>query len=342
MKSSILAVSFAVVFSTARAFAFGPSRCVKVSRSGPIISPIYDKSQVLSLAPQRRTVTALASEDDTGEISTMGASKVEGRKKRVILGYKAMALAYLCVGLNSAVRGGVTTNFLHMFAGYLAMPTGLSVILADAASHDRLNSDTYKRVNMAMLAQGLLGLVVVSLGTRLNLPFIVAFGLTCINTVKGYTYGVMGLEKQGGIASLVNELKGGSKSLLGGFFTLPTKPIAILYQVATYSVSVMKLIKMKEIYESLQSGSPIAASLARLNRLILLSLMSYTLKDAADRNRLGGSTFIKLNYLSAVGFVINAMYNTGGVTTPFGAIQAFFAAFFGFNGLASYMRNQYA
>lgn len=222
------------------------------------------------------------------------------------------------------------------------MPIGLSAILADAASHDRLNSDTYKRMNMAMLAQGLLGLVVVSLGPRLNLPFIVAFGLTCINTVKGYTYGVLGLEKQGGIASLVAELKSGSKSLLGGFFTLPTKPIAMIYQVATYSVSVMKLIKMKEICESLQSGSPIAASAARLNRLVLLSLMSYTLKDAADRDRLGGSTFIKLNFLSAVGFAINAIYNSGGLVTPLGAIQAFFAAFFSFNGLASYMRNQYA
>lgn len=222
------------------------------------------------------------------------------------------------------------------------MPIGLSFILAHAASHDRLNSDTYKRMNMAMLAQGLLGLVVVSLGPRLNVPYIVAYGLTCINTMKGYTYGVLGLDKQGGMQSLVEELTAGSKSLVGGFFKLPTKPVAILYQIATYSISAMKLIKVKEIYESLQSGSPIAGSVARLNRLILLSLMSYTLKDAADRDRLGGSTFIKLNYLSAVGFMINAIYNTGGLATPYGAIQAFFAAFFAFNGLASYMRNQYA
>ncbi|EJK53703.1 hypothetical protein THAOC_26802, partial [Thalassiosira oceanica] len=66
-------------------------------------------------------------------------------------------------------------------------------------------------------------------------------------------------------------------------------------------------------------GSPIAASAARLNRLVLLSLMSYTLKDAADRDRLGGSTFIKLNFLSAVGFAINAIYNSGGLVTPLGS-----------------------
>ncbi|EJK75124.1 hypothetical protein THAOC_03163, partial [Thalassiosira oceanica] len=119
MKSSILAVSlFAVTFSTvARAFSFWP-RCVKVTRSGPI-SPIFYQPQV-SLASQqrrmRRTVLKLTDEDDTGESSAMAVSKIEGRKKRVILGYKAMALAYAAVALNSAVRGGVTTNFLHMFA----------------------------------------------------------------------------------------------------------------------------------------------------------------------------------------------------------------------------------
>ena len=115
MKSILLAVSFAVFFSTiTRAFSFGP-RCVKVSRSGPI--PIFDQHVSLVSQPQRQRMAVFNSnEDDTGDSSTIDASKIEGRKKRVIIGYKAMSVAYAAVALNSAVRGGVTANFLHMFA----------------------------------------------------------------------------------------------------------------------------------------------------------------------------------------------------------------------------------
>lgn len=121
-------------------------------------------------------------------------TKIEGRKKRVIMGYKATMLAYLAVGLSSAIRGGITKNFLHMIAGYIVMPAGISYILISAASNNRLNSDTYKRLNLSLIEYGLVGLVIVSLGglKRRNAVMALAFALSVINSIKGFAYGVLG------------------------------------------------------------------------------------------------------------------------------------------------------
>jgi len=284
--------------------------------------------------------TADANDEVANESSVY--DKIEGRKKRVVMGYKAMALAYALVAVKSAVSGGITPNLTHMVAGYILMPIGLSHILAGAASHDRLGSDTYKRMNLAMLLYGIIGLGLISLGDiKRNALFAVAFGLTCINTVKGYVYGVLGLDKKGD-TSLAADLLDGGKDIITDYFTLSKKPSALLYQESTYSLSVMKLLKAKEIFESIQSKSFSIGALARLNRLVLFSLMTYTLKSAADRDRLGGSTFIQLNYLCGIGFLVNALFYTGGLQTLFGATQVFFSLHCAFQGVTSYMRNQHA
>ena len=132
----------------------------------------------------------LSAAQEGGDMDT----KIEGRKKRVIMGYKATMLAYLAVGLSSAIRGGITKNFLHMIAGYIVMPAGISYILISAASNNRLNSDTYKRLNLSLIEYGLVGLVIVSLGglKRRNAVMALAFALSVINSIKGFAYGVLG------------------------------------------------------------------------------------------------------------------------------------------------------
>ena len=107
-------------------------------------------------------------------------------------------------------------------------------------------------------------------------------------------------------------------------------------------IATMKLSKLYEIIQAKSITIELATLLARFNRLSLLALMLYTLKDAADRDRLGGSTFISLNYLCALAMGVQCAFYTGGLTTPLGGLSAFFAAFSAFNGITSYMKNQYA
>ncbi len=64
-------------------------------------------------------------------------------------------------------------------------------------------------------------------------------------------------------------------------------------------------------------------------------MLVYTLKDAADRDRLGGTTFIQMNYICAVSMWVHSFYLTGGVATPVGALSAMFGVFFAVNGMSS-------
>eukprot|EP00592_Proboscia_alata_P014955 CAMPEP_0194395850 /NCGR_PEP_ID=MMETSP0174-20130528/124652_1 /TAXON_ID=216777 /ORGANISM="Proboscia alata, Strain PI-D3" /LENGTH=83 /DNA_ID=CAMNT_0039191831 /DNA_START=2151 /DNA_END=2400 /DNA_ORIENTATION=- len=48
-----------------------------------------------------------------------------------------------------------------------------------------------------------------------------------------------------------------------------------------------------------------------VRRFYLLKSVMYTLKDAADRDRLSGSTFVQLNFVSTLAFVfLAALYAT--------------------------------
>ena len=137
----------------------------------------------------------------------------------------------------------------------------------------------------------------------------------------------------------------GTQDTIKGFFSIPKNAKSFGYMIATFMVASLKLLKLKEIIEFIQVNSfaeGLAMPLSRFNRLALLALSIYTLKDAADRDRLGGTTFIQMNYLCSISALVNFYFYTSGITTPLGALSAFFSAFFAFNGITSSMKNQYA
>ena len=217
--------------------------------------------------------------------------------------------------------------------------------MISAAKNDRLSSETYKRLNLALLEYGIVGLSVVALSTRRNKMLAVAFILSVINSLKGYAYGVLDWDKQNG-ASLVDDIVKGTKETVRGFVSFPKNLKSFLYLAATWLIATFKMMKLYEVVRFIQSNSVTAELtmiLARFNRLAFLTLMIYTLKDAADRDRLGGTTFIQMNYLCSIAMGIQSVFYTpGGLATPVGALSAFFAAFFAFNGISSFMKNQYA
>ncbi|KAK1742010.1 hypothetical protein QTG54_007583 [Skeletonema marinoi] len=342
MMKLISLISVVLILATNGAVAFHTS-----SRLAPIpqvqqTSPSF-RSIVTSSNKLRSNAAAIktASSVKPLMLSSSGEDfcKIQGRKKRVILGYKAMTALYIAVFLYSASKS-VAANTLLAITSYVAMPAGLSYIMISAAKHDRLGSDTYKRINLSLLEYAVLGLSVIKLSGGGNPILKVAYIITLINTIKGYAYGVLGLDKKSGSDTMLQDFIKGVKSTIKGICSDPKNMKSFGYWSATLMVVTMKLFKLKDIINALQSAAAskdIAMSLARFNRLSLLALMIYTLKDAADRDRLSGTTFIQLNYLCALVLGIVGVVG-GGVMSPLGGANVAFAAFFAVNGLSSYFK----
>jgi hypothetical protein len=90
----------------------------------------------ISLCPRticpRRVVLGLNLSSESPDAAL--GSKKEGRKNRVVLGYKLMTAAYVAAELLTVKTSGATTSLLCVLGGCIALPTGLSYILISAAA----------------------------------------------------------------------------------------------------------------------------------------------------------------------------------------------------------------
>ena len=270
--------------------------------------------------------------------------KVAGRKKRVILGYKAIVVSYLALAAFVITKEGPSLFSFFYAAGNVSLPAGVAYIMISAAKNDRLKSDTYKRLNLALLGYGLVGLSTIATVTeKQKFPFLfLPFFFAIVNTVKAYTYGVLGWDKQRSEKILVQDFVAGTKDTIKGLFSIPKNIKSFGYLAATLSVGTMTMSQMVEIFRLLLQGSTdlMAPLVSRVGRLALLTAVLYTLKDAADRDRLEGTTFIQLNYLSALVMAANCIF-LGSLGSIVGGAAGFFAAFFAFNGVSSYFKRNY-
>lgn len=255
---------------------------------------------------------------------------VEARKTRVITGYKGMAVGY------SVMAGVIYALSRQPFysAGPL-LASGIAYIMIGAAENSRLSSDTYKRLNISLFEYGLTGLVA---GLCMKLSPLWAFTclVTIINSIKGYGYGLKGWEL--GKADIKEEILQGSKSNLESLAKIPNLKSAgyLLATLTVASFKVMKFLEVIKIVKDNGSAYLIGTRLFRLAQLMTFTIVMFTLKDAADRDRLEGTTFIELNFLSAVSFATWAWYEK--ITTPLGVLMMGLSSFSLWNGLASQMK----
>jgi len=279
--------------------------------------------------------SAMSTPEGDSEENDKTAKKIAGRKKRVVAGYSIVQYSYLLFGCIIVAK---TRTPYYGTGPFVA--AGVAHILKDAATNNRLSSDTYKRLNLVLVEAALVsGIGTILMGLNPLEP-IVAF-IALVNSIKGYGYGLKGWEL--GKACAKEDIVNGLKSSIKSMAKIPNNIKSAGYWLATLTVGSMKLLKMNEIVQMLFSGSKgvvIGTRLYRLSKLILLTTVCFTLKDAADRNRLEGTTFIELNYLLSFTFATMAAYiykASNSITILTGAI-AFFSASSAFNGISSTMK----
>lgn len=274
------------------------------------------------------------SEDDATTKKSVSPEKIIGRKKRVTMGYKISSFGFAAF---TAFILAVTRK--PFFAAGPLLASGNSYILLGAAQNDRLKSDTYKRLNLAQITYSGMGFVAGVL-MNLNITWKITCLVTFINSIKGYGYGLKGWEL--GSACAKEDITKGIQSTVKCLTNVNLKSVG--YLAATVLLGALNVSKLSEAANIFVSGGAnymLGTRLFRASKIMLLAVTTLTLKDAADRDRLEGTTFIELNFLSSLVFASWLFdYAMKGPLPPLGIAMAVFSAYSAFNGLSSVMKKK--
>ncbi|GKY96145.1 hypothetical protein MPSEU_000574500 [Mayamaea pseudoterrestris] len=174
-------------------------------------------------------------------------------------------------------------------AGY-GIASGLCYILQGATNHDRLKSVTYKRLNIGLLGFSLMSLAAVP-GEAGFLPtFVPALLLSLVATIvrllgafAAYSGWVQGLGGKASPRTLIQDFAQDTKETLLG---LRVKHKGALFRNAFVHLAI--------------GAFEISLHWSAVARLFMISTIIYSLKDAAERDRLQGTTFIQLNVMVGI------------------------------------------
>ena len=241
--------------------------------------------------------------------------------------------------------------------GHLFLAGGSCHITANAAKTKRLfTSDTYKRLTFGTFLFGIFGLWsfpgeaginsssnMAVMGSLALLTHISKF-VTALVSFVGWRYSSGGSGNQGW--NITGEFAKGCKNL---WKTLPVtdhRPASFYRSFFLFVTIFGPLCNILELSFNLRQGAslfslPSSLNVSSLARLGLLSVILFILKDASDRNRLDGSTFIQLNIyvgLWALGVGIAQGFGQAEFSVRKAADKLLFAALFLNNGIISQLQ----
>lgn len=335
MKTLILLNTIVAVFAYQQSIPSVPtfSSCQRFS---PLSLRTQPKKRVAIGRTSPIQVHSQSSDTHEGDYDEKLAKKIVGRKMRVITGYKISSFSYLLLGLTIIAKNKLF-NFYYGMGPIIVSTVGW--ILSDAATNNRLSSDTYKRLNLFLIMSTLFSCIGNILMGGFALERFMTF-ITIVNSIKGYGYGLKGWELSGGCAK--EDLLNGMKQSLQICTKAPNFSSAG-YLAMFSCVGALFAQNFKALVSLILSNSKsfmIGTRMYRLSKILMLGAICFTLKDAADRGRLEGTTFITLNYLTSATFLAMSLYLGNIKASWIGFISACFSAFSLFNGISSTLKKK--
>ena len=256
-------------------------------------------------------------EPDEAQLEEWYQEMAEARKIMTMVGYRFTAIVYMFLSLflivsNASKSLASLPLTCYVVAGPM-LASGVSYVLEGAAVNERFFSGTYKRLNIFLGFYGFFWLIASFFARHtqskvlLNPIVITASLAVVVNSFKAWTYGVKGWRKNPNISRL-GELLSGSKESVKILFRVKNLNGAT-YLAATALVGCIKMSKLVELIELIMDrtteGAMLAKTIFRYSTLFLLTGVMFTLKDAADRDRLRSISFIELNTIAA--YVLGVM-----------------------------------
>ncbi|KAL9178487.1 hypothetical protein ACHAXT_001825 [Thalassiosira profunda] len=254
-------------------------------------------------------------------------------------------------------RPNILATYTAGALGHLFLGAGTCHILANSVGSGRLRtSGTYQRLTMGTLLFGTVGLFSLpgEAGGCLPSPTLCGGAILAMQLAKmlvalasfvGWecAAGGFGARGQGRMKNIVSEIGRGCKSVWKTMPVTDQRP-ATFYRTFFVLLTLGNLVfNIPELVFNLQSGMglfslPVSLTLSSIARLGLLSSILYVLKDAAERKRLEGGTFIKLNLMVGL-FALGVGIAQGLGDGPFNARKAADKLLFGIlflnNGILS-------
>lgn len=293
-----------LLVGNASAFSALPSPTRAVVRTSVLQQPI----RYIASSGRSATTTRLQAEVSSEEASPEVEDSKQGSIARGYITSKKLylLLSFVILGLTRDYRKFTTVSGFFMAAG-------LSHILSRATENDRLASETYKRLNVGLMGYNALSLLTLPgevglfLGTaKAYIYMLFAFVVQSYGAHMSYEGWRRGL---GEATAPVKELRKGIVSTLKTLW--PTKEGGTMYRNFLMVFIAECFHTLYKVVIGLRTSGLLEASLltGAFARRVLIATMLYSLKDAGERGRLQGTTFIKMDYLIALWLFLSKSSN---------------------------------